>query len=255
MKYNLLNRRELEIINKRNFQYPLQIAEKDYFLSVVSKIIYNSSLRDKLVFKGGTAIHHCYLPQYRFSEDLDFTSLDKAITLEQIKEVLEAQDFLEVKEDYVSKSTIKINRLKYIGPLSFFNSLKVEIDYTQNVVLPAKQAIYKNIWKVETKVNVMDVREICAEKIRAVSERARYRDFYDLSLLFENFKFNIKEIVELVKQKEIRKPLVPDSIMNNWTVAKKEKGEDVSRIYYAKDISDESIQNLIKKVKVNMDEW
>ena len=252
MKYNLLNRRELEIINKRNLQYPLQIAEKDYFLSVVSKIIYNSPLRDKLVFKGGTAIHHCCLPQYRFSEDLDFTSLDKTVTLKQVKEVLESEDFLEVKEDYVSESTIKIERLKYIGPLSFPNSLKVEIDCAQNVVLPAKPVIYKNVWRVDTKVNVMDEREICAEKIRAASDRARYRDFYDLLLLFEKFKFNIEDIVKLIKQKEIRKPITQDSIMKNWMVAKKEKGEDVSRIYYSSDVQDDIIQVLIQKLRINI---
>ena len=72
-----LSRRELEVINRHNLKYPLAIAEKDYFLALVSKIIYDSSLRDKLIFKGGTALHHCYLNQMRFSEDLDFTSLDQ----------------------------------------------------------------------------------------------------------------------------------------------------------------------------------
>ena len=54
-----LTKRELEVINRKKLGYPLAIAEKDYFLAIVSKIIYDSSLRDKLVFKGGTALHHC----------------------------------------------------------------------------------------------------------------------------------------------------------------------------------------------------
>ena len=58
----LLNKTELKIFNKR-LKYPLAIAEKDYFLALVSKIIYNSSLREKLIFKGGTALHHIYLKQ------------------------------------------------------------------------------------------------------------------------------------------------------------------------------------------------
>ncbi|MBI4651700.1 nucleotidyl transferase AbiEii/AbiGii toxin family protein [Candidatus Desantisbacteria bacterium] len=127
----LLNRRELELLNRKSLRYPLAIAEKDYFLAVVSKIIYESPLKDKIIFKGGTAIHHCYLPQTRFSEDLDFGSLDKSITLNDVKKVFETYDFLEVKEDYVSKATIKISRLKYSGPLGFPNSLKVEIDFLQ----------------------------------------------------------------------------------------------------------------------------
>jgi len=253
MNINLLNRRELDAINKKAFRYPLAIAEKDYMLAVVSKIIYNSSLKEKLIFKGGTAIHHCCLPQTRFSEDLDFTSIDKSITLGEVKQVLQSQDFLEVKKEYVSKATIKIERLKYDGPLRLPNSLKVEIDFIQNVVLPAKPVEYKNVWRVKTKVMVMDIKEIFAEKIRASSDRARYRDFYDLILLFNHFKFDINEISDLIRQKEIRKPINRDSIMNSWKIAKKEKDKELDRIYYAGDVTDKEVELFISKIKVKVE--
>jgi predicted nucleotidyltransferase component of viral defense system len=248
----LLNKSDLSIFNKQRLNYRLADAEKDYLLAIVSKIIYDSPLRNRLVFKGGTAIHHCYLPQTRFSEDLDFTSLDKSIRLAEIKAVLESQGFLEVKEDYVSGATIKIERLKYFGPLSLPGSLKVEIDYTQNVVLPAQTMIYKNAWKVYTKVKVMDIREICAEKIRAASSRARYRDFYDLVLLFESFKFDIKEITGLIKQKEMRKPITHEAVLDNWKIAKKEREAELNRVYYAGDLSDTDIEKMLKKVKIDL---
>lgn len=221
-------------------------------LSVVSKIIYNSPLKEKLIFKGGTAIHHCYLPQTRFSEDLDFTSIDKNITLNEVKKVLESEDFLEIKKDFMSDATIKIERLKYAGPLGLPNSLKVEIDYKQSVILPARTLTYKNAWRVKTNVRVMDIREICAEKIRASSGRARYRDFYDLVLLFSKIKFDIKEIISLIKQKEVRYPITQKSMLKNWKIAKKEKDEGLSRIYYAGNLTDSAIEGLIKKIKVNI---
>ena len=248
----LLNRSDLSILNKRSLNYNLADAEKDYLLAVVSKVMYDSPLKEKLVFKGGTAIHHCCLPQTRFSEDLDFTSLDNAITLDEVKTVLQSEDFLEVKKDYVSEATIKIERLKYTGPLGLPNSLKIEIDYKQSVILPTKVLEYKNAWKVKTKVRVMDPREICAEKIRAASDRARYRDFYDLILLFGKFAFDIKEIVALIKQKEIRKPITQNSMFKNWKLAKKERGLELSSIYYANDLNDADVNALIKKIKVNV---
>lgn len=250
MKFALLTRRELEAINRQGLRYPLAVAEKDYLLAVVSKIIYKSPLREKIVFKGGTAIHHCYIPQARFSEDLDFTSLDKRITLAEVKAVLESQDFLEVKKEYVSESTIKIERLKYSGPLGQPNSLKVEIDFLQNVVLPAKDIIYKNAWGVKTKVRVMDVKEICAEKIRAASDRARYRDFYDLTVLIGKFKFDIAEIKRLISQKEIRKPITRSSIIKNWGIAKEEKKRELDAIYYSKPVSDAAIEKMIAGLKI-----
>jgi hypothetical protein len=72
----LLTKAQLQIINRRSgLGYPLDTAEKDHFLALVSKIIHDSPIREKLVFKGGTALHHTYLPQMRFSEDLEPTRL------------------------------------------------------------------------------------------------------------------------------------------------------------------------------------
>ena len=249
MNIALLNKSDLSILNKKSLKYRLADAEKDYLLAIVSKIIYDSPLRNVLVFKGGTAIHHCYLPQTRFSEDLDFTSLDKTIKLEDIKAVLEAYDFLEVKEDYVSKATIKIERLKYSGPLVLPGSLKIEIDFTQNVVLPAKTLIYKNTWQVDAMVKIMDIKEICAEKIRASSDRARFRDFYDLVLLFDGFEFDAHEIADLIKRKEIRNPITAGSMISNWKAARKEREAELAGVYYAKEISDSMVKTIINKFK------
>jgi hypothetical protein len=49
---------------------------------------------------------------------------------------------LEVKKDYVSWATIKIEKLQYSGPLGQPNSLKVEIDFLQNVILPPIEIDY-----------------------------------------------------------------------------------------------------------------
>lgn len=47
--------------------------ERDYVLSwILAGISRVPSLKDTLVFKGGTALRKCYFGDYRFSEDLDF---------------------------------------------------------------------------------------------------------------------------------------------------------------------------------------
>ena len=247
----LLNRQELVLLNKK-LKYPLAIAEKDYFLAIVSKIIYDSSLKNKLVFKGGTALYHVYLPQLRFSEDLDFSSNEVNITLEEVKNIFSGCDFLEIKKDYVSGATVKIERLQYAGPLVQTNSLKVEIDFIQNVILPAKDLEYKNIWKVDTKVRAMDIREIVAEKLRAASDRARYRDFYDLFQILKNFKIDLKEIVELVKQKEVRKPISRESMLANWKIAKQEKSGEVQKIYYSEEAADSEMEKMLQGLDIGI---
>ncbi|WP_394346518.1 nucleotidyl transferase AbiEii/AbiGii toxin family protein [Sphingobacterium psychroaquaticum] len=41
----------------------------------------NKTCRDFLFFKGGTCLSKCYFPNYRFSENLDFTSINTEFKL------------------------------------------------------------------------------------------------------------------------------------------------------------------------------
>ncbi len=243
---NMFTRQQLEIINRKSLQYPLHIAEKDYFLTLVTQIIATSKAGKTLIFKGGTALHHCYLDQYRFSEDLDFSSNKRPLPIEEIRNIFDNIDYLSIKKDYLSNATIKIEKLQYTGPLIQPNSLKVEIDFLQNVLLPPQILPYHNVWGVNFTVAAMDIKEICAEKIRAMSDRARYRDFYDFYLVLDKYNLDLGEIVSCVKQKEIRRPITKASILTNWKVIATEKKQEMNQIYYSKQVEDSQIEALIQ---------
>ena len=244
----MLSRQQLEIINKKSLRYPLQIAEKDYLLALVLQLLSHSTLGEKLVFKGGTAIHHCYLEQYRFSEDLDFSTGQQDVNFEEVQKVLTSLNFLEIKKHFLSESTIKIERLLYTGPLGHPNSIKVDIDLQQNVLLPAQLLPYKNVWGIECSVKVMDIGEICAEKIRAMSDRARYRDFYDLFMILDKHQLDLKEITDLIQQKEIRHPISKTRIMNNWNIIATQQGSEMDAVFFTRKVRDQQIEQLIEKL-------
>jgi predicted nucleotidyltransferase component of viral defense system len=249
MMIELLDKSDLLIVNKI-LKYPLMIAEKDYFLAIVSKIIYDSSLKDRLIFKGGTALHHTYLPQLRFSEDLDFSSNQSQLTLEEVKTIFEPYEFLSIKKEYMSGATIKIERLLYNnGPLGQANSLKVEIDFLQNVILPPVEMDYHNEFGIKTKVRVMDLREITAEKIRAMNDRVRYRDFYDFVMICLKLSIDLEEVLELVKKKEVRKPISRHNILSNWQLARQDKTNEKLAIHYTEELSDEQIDSQIRRLQ------
>lgn len=247
MKIDLINKAQLSIINKNNLRYPLAVAEKDYFLAVVLQIIYRSKLKDKLVFKGGTAIHHLYLDQLRFSEDLDFTALEN-ISIDDIKEVFEPFDFLEIIKHYPSNFALKIERLKFTGPLGQPNSIKIDIDLTQKLILPPIKANYQNIYGLPVEISAMAAKEICAEKMRAINERARFRDFYDLAMVLKNKSFDLKEIIEVLSQKELKKPISKDSILSNFKVAEKARRSGTENLYYREEIDNKEMNEIINKL-------
>ena len=247
----LYSKSDLSLINKQKLKYVLVDAEKDYFLAIAAGMIYNSALAGKIVFKGGTAIHHCYLPQSRFSEDLDFTAVDKRLNIDEFKSVLEAEEIFKIRKHYVSGYSMKINKLQYQGPIGYPNSLKIEVDLTQSLVLPVSEKEYNNVWGIKTKVNVMDIKEIFAEKIRAASDRTRYRDFFDLFLLMEHYKFDIKKIEQILSRKQNMKPINKKLISGNWEIARQEKTAEMQRVYYRRDISEPEMLGLIDILNVN----
>ncbi len=107
---------------------------------------------------------------------------------------------------------------------------------------------YENLYGVKTKVRVMDIREITAEKIRAMNDRARYRDFYDFTMIIKKIKVDIKEVLNLVTRKEIRKTISCKNILNNWEIAKLDKQEDLQTIYFSEEIKNEEIEKELLKL-------
>ena len=76
-----------ELARKGGRLIPEAVLERDYCLSWFLVGLSQSSLREILLFKGGTAIKKCYIADYRFSEDLDFT-FAKEVPFEMIQEGL-----------------------------------------------------------------------------------------------------------------------------------------------------------------------
>jgi predicted nucleotidyltransferase component of viral defense system len=71
---------------RKRLGLPWEALERDYLLSwVLTGIGQVDSLRETLVFKGGTALKKCYFGDYRFSEDLDFSGLEGVPTGEAME--------------------------------------------------------------------------------------------------------------------------------------------------------------------------
>ena len=113
--------------------------EKDYVLTWVLLAITASPLNDLLAFKGGTAIKKIYVPDYRFSEDLDFTLLLQNRANDELLTALEEVFPWLAREANITLATRKVEEhvsgnptiyLNYIGPLQAdINSRFLKVDY------------------------------------------------------------------------------------------------------------------------------
>src|SRR3990167_7176686 len=68
-----------------------KIIEKDYVITWILLALADSDLKGSLAFKGGTALKKIHFPDYRYSEDFDFTlsrEITNAVLLQKLKESL-----------------------------------------------------------------------------------------------------------------------------------------------------------------------
>ena len=172
--------------------------EKDYVLTWVLLAIANSPLRDRLAFKGGTAIKKIYEPGYRFSEDLDFTLLDE-ISSDDLVAMIEAlfpwllrevNITLAIRKVEVHQSVSPAFYLNYVGPLrGDLSSRFLKTDFTRGEILlfPLVEAPLQISYsdckqRVET-LHCYSPEEILVEKLCALLGRTEPRDLYDIHYL------------------------------------------------------------------------
>jgi hypothetical protein len=81
-----------------------------------------------------------------------------------------------------------------------------------------------------------------------MSDRARYRDFYDIFLVLDSHVIDLKEVVELVKKKEVRQPITKANIEKNWQIVLTQKEKEMIQIYYSRPVKDIQIEEMIESL-------
>jgi predicted nucleotidyltransferase component of viral defense system len=246
MKIDLLDRPRLEIINKRGPRYHLQDAEKDYFLAVILNILYNSELKSSLIFKGGTAIYHCYLDQIRFSKDLDFAA-ENEFRSDDIEKIFSGFEIFRLKDMEEKKYGLDFS-LQYRGGLGQPDTIEIDINTNQKVLLKPRMMEFRNYYGVQLLCSVMDINEIFAEKIRTLNDRARPRDPYDLVLLQKKFGLKIEDGLTLLTKKEMYRPLDRERIAENLRISLERFENEMEELYYRESVSKEEIKKFADEI-------
>ena len=197
---------------RKRLGIPWEVLERDYLLSwVLAGIGQVDSLRDTLVFKGGTALKKCYFGDYRFSEDLDFSGLEGVLTGEAMERAVREAcgaaskllaEYAPVEitcERYTEKDphpggqeafTIRA-RLPWQKQPQTRVMIETAVDEKILKPAPRRKIIHEYGEPLEAEVRVYALEEIIGEKLRAILQhvekleergwsRSRARDYYDL---------------------------------------------------------------------------
>ena len=164
-----------------------KFIEQDLILCRALVSIYNDAfLAEHLAFRGGTALGKLYLkPQPRYSEDIDLVQ----VKAEPIKETIDhLRDALDWLGEPVVKQKKHNNTLVFkVQPTDMDAGeihLKVEINCKEHFsVLPMARVPFKveNSWfSGECEVLTYELAELTGTKLRAVYQRRKGRDLFDL---------------------------------------------------------------------------
>jgi predicted nucleotidyltransferase component of viral defense system len=159
------------------------------------------------VFKGGTCLKKCFFETYRFSEDLDYTLQDA----DHLNEAFLAQVFEEIGEWVYDACGLQLppearkfevftnprgsqsaqGRVGYRGPLGRTGDpprIKLDLAADEILVLtPVQRPVHHPYTDVPADgIHVLSYsfEEVFAEKMRALAERQRPRDLYDVVHLY-----------------------------------------------------------------------
>jgi predicted nucleotidyltransferase component of viral defense system len=194
----------------REFGLVANVIEKDYVLGwVLAGISNHTEIGPSWVFKGGTCLKKCYFETYRFSEDLDFTLIESSHLnqeflvkyFEEISEWVYDATGIEIPKDLIRFDVYENNRggmsaqgrIGYRGPMQPRGDLpRIKLDLTVDEILALDPAVrevhhpFSDLPENGIKIRCYCFEEVFAEKIRALAERERPRDLYDVVHLYRH---------------------------------------------------------------------
>lgn len=190
----------------------LHILQKDYAISyLLAGIARTSGLGEQVALKGGTALRKLYYADYRFSEDLDYSTLEMGVlpngddrvraAVARMAGLLQERGPFEVECEAL---TLRLphpgHQMAYIVRVRFPDQrvamcrLKVEITVDEGVLLRVREhpILHGFPEPFEAEVRAYALEEIVAEKLRALLQSRDSlakrgwgasrvcRDYYDL---------------------------------------------------------------------------
>ncbi len=182
-------------------------VEQDLIISrTLVEIFSDGFLRENLAFRGGTALHKLYLnPAPRYSEDIDLVQIKagpiKPI-MERLKEVI---TFFEEPR----KTQVKGHGAK---ALYRFTSEYEEIRLRLKLEINCKEHFNVLDWvdfpfEVETEwfsgktaIRTYSINELLGTKLRALYQRSKGRDLFDLNYARLHTELNFDEIIQCFKE-------------------------------------------------------
>ncbi|MBN1832505.1 MAG: nucleotidyl transferase AbiEii/AbiGii toxin family protein [Deltaproteobacteria bacterium] len=182
-------------------------VEQDLIISRALVVIFRETLiAEQLAFRGGTALHKLYFnPARRYSEDIDLVQIEPGpigMILDTLQDVLNV--FLgKPRRVQKERSVTLIYRVDSEGPPVVPLRLKIEINTGEHfgvMGLFRRPFSVRSRWFTgECAITTFTLEELLATKVRALYQRRKGRDLFDLWYGITEGRADASKIVEVFK--------------------------------------------------------
>ena len=180
----------------------VQVEQDLLICRALVEIYKDEYLASHLAFRGGTALHKLYMhPQPRYSEDIDLVQINAEPIKETYIHLRQALAFLgePVVKQKRHNNTL-LFRLQSDGLPSMPIHIKVEINCKEHFsVLPLVKVPFKvdSMWyKGEAELLTYQLDELIGTKMRALYQRRKGRDLFDLYKALTTADLNIDNVLQ-----------------------------------------------------------
>ena len=188
---------------KAPWQFDYQVEQDLIIERAIIEIFSDKFLCGKLAFRGGTALHKLYLkPQVRYSEDIDLVQIHP----DNIGEILtRLRSVLKFLGEPRFKQTIRNSILTYkfkteIEPVSI-QKLKIEINTREHFSIQALETVEHSVessWFTgAASITTFSLDELLATKIRALYQRRKGRDLFDIWYAVSKNNIDFDDIISI----------------------------------------------------------
>ena len=184
-----------------------EMIEQDLIICRALAALFNDEyLAEHLAFRGGTALHKLYLqPQSRYSEDIDLVQIKAEPIKETIEKIRQALSFLgkpAIKQK-AHNNTLVFRFQSEIPPVISLR-LKIEINTREhfNVLGLTRHDFNVNSrwFSGNCKITVYYLEELLGTKLRALYQRRKGRDLFDLHKALSTQNVSIENIIRCYRE-------------------------------------------------------
>lgn len=155
---------------------------REYVQHLFLRNFYTKSISQNFLFKGGTALKLVF-GSPRFSEDLDFTGIKDSTHYEEIlQDCLLMLSTEGIKVELIESKPTSGGHLAIIKVCLLGEEVEIQnqISFRSRGKVASETVVVTSNIAPAYKIYILDRRMLVAEKVRALIDRAKPRDFFDL---------------------------------------------------------------------------